>query len=292
MLFDKEKVIERNEYFIDTSSGMTLYTAEKKLKGSSPSQAVLLIHGTGVGYACWDIDIKDYSMMEFLAREDFDVFAVDQRGYGKSTKPNGLDVSSESCADDLKSVIDYMKTLTQLEKVDVVGHSFGGMVATYLAAKYPEHIGKIVLMGCPYKILHPAIKPFSDEMVEVANKGTPYAPNTHHLTVGEKLYSYEQEVVDAYKELNDRLYPEIPTGVYLSDQTLEHSQYASQIAAPTLLLVGNFDNCVELHDQVEFLKDLGASDKALLVIGQAWHLVFLEKIAHRSFYQAVLDWLH
>jgi pimeloyl-ACP methyl ester carboxylesterase len=42
--------------------------------------AALLIHGAGVGCACWDIDTKDYSMMELLAREGFDVFAVDQRG--------------------------------------------------------------------------------------------------------------------------------------------------------------------------------------------------------------------
>jgi hypothetical protein len=42
-------------------------------------------------------------------------------GYGKSTKPNGLTVTSETSADDLKSVIDFIKNLRHLEKVDIVG---------------------------------------------------------------------------------------------------------------------------------------------------------------------------
>ena len=78
---------------------------------------------------------------------------------------------SEASADDLKSVIDFIKNLRHLEKVDIVGHSFGGMVAVCLTGKYPEYIEKVVLIGCPYKTVHSDFKPVAGEMVEVAKSG-------------------------------------------------------------------------------------------------------------------------
>ena len=291
MVSSQEKPIEKNEYFIDTPSGMTIYTLEKKLSDWSPSQAVLLVHGAGVGCACWDIDIKDYSLMGLLAREGFDVFAVDQRGYGKSTKPDGLTVTSEASADDLKSVIDFIKNLRHLEKVDIVGHSFGGMVAVCLAGKYPEHVGKIVSIGAPYTVINPSFQPIVDEFVEMANKGIPYVPNKHHLTLEKKLYSYEQKVVDMHKDMVGRSYTEWPTGVFLDLKSLKYSKYIPNISAPTLLINGALEYVVDPDDAVQCLNDLGAKQKALLVIGNAYHLVWLEEIAHRSVNQAVLAWL-
>ncbi len=287
----KEKPLERNEYFIDTSSVMTIYMIEEKLSDFSPTNAVLLVHGAGVGCACWDLNIKDYSMMELLAREGLDVFAVDQRGYGKSTKLSGLTVTSEKSADDLKAVIDFIINLRHLEKVDIVGHSFGGMVAVCLAGKYPECIGKIVSIASPYKVINPGFQPILDGMVELAHKGVAYAPNKHHLTLEEKLYSYEQEVVATYKGLIDQSYPEWPTGVFLDLVSLKYSEYIPDVSAPTLLINGALEYVVDLGDAAQCLNDLGAKQKALLVIGNAYHLVFLEEIAHKIVNQAVLGWL-
>lgn len=283
--------IERKEYFVDTTSGMTIFTTEKRLSGSSSTKAVLLIHGAGVGGACWDLDIKDYSIMRLLAGEGFDVFAVDLRGYGKSTRPSGLTVTSETCADDLKSVIDFLRSLRNMEKVDIVGHSFGGMVAVCIAGKYPECVGKIVSIGAPYKVLNSSFQPTVDEFVEMANRGVPYVPNKHHLTLEQKLYSYEQEIVDAHKNMVEQSYPEWPTGVFLDLKSLEHSKYIPSIAAPTLLINGALEYVIDPDDAVQCLHDLGAEQKALLVIGNAYHLVWLEEIAHRGVNRAIAGWL-
>jgi pimeloyl-ACP methyl ester carboxylesterase len=212
-------------------------------------------------------------------------------GYGKSTKPNGLTVTSETSADDLKSVIDFIKNLRHLEKVDIVGHSFGGMVAVCLAAKYPEYIGRIVSISAPYKVIHPGWKPFLDRMLEMAHKGAPYVPNEHHLTLEQKVYSYEQEIVDTYKALIDEAYQEWPTGVFLDLESLKYSEYIPSVSAPTLLINGALEYVVDPDDAVQCLNDLGAKQKALLVVGNAYHLVFLEEIAHRIVNQAVLAWL-
>jgi len=287
----KEEHIESNEYYVRTASGMTIYTFEKKLSDFDVRTAVLLIHGAGVGFACWDINVADYSIMELLAQQGFDVFAVDQRGYGKSTKPHGLTVTSETSADDLKFVIDHIRNLRQVEKVDIVGHSFGGMVAVCLAGKYPECIGKIVSMSSPYKVIGLSWKPFLDEMVRMAAKGFSYLPNRHHLTLEEKIYAYQQKAVDAYKTLIDQVYSEWPTGVFSDLGSLTYSEYIPNVSAPTLLINGSLEYMVDPVDALHCLSDLGAKQKALFVVGNAYHLLFLEEIAHRSVNQAILAWL-
>jgi len=50
MMVSKEKAVAINEYLVDTPSGMTIYTIEKKLSNYSPGKATLLIHGVGIGH--------------------------------------------------------------------------------------------------------------------------------------------------------------------------------------------------------------------------------------------------
>lgn len=74
---------------------------------------------------------------------NFQSIIYDQRGTGKSTL-NVLDSSTinmKLMIDDIESIRKHLK----IEKWSVLGHSFGGMVASYYATQYPEHIEKIVL---------------------------------------------------------------------------------------------------------------------------------------------------
>ena len=290
----KKLPIEKNEFFIQTDTGMTIYTVEKKLKPAIPQKVkkpVLLIHGSGVGYGYWDIEIKDYSMMEFLARLGFDVYAVDQRGFGKSTIPNGLTVRGEESAEDLKSVIDFIKTRTKLAKVDIVGHSWGAVVATFLAGKYPEDIGKVVLMGSIYKSINPAFQGAVNFLIMQAKLGVQYLPNTHYLTVENSLYSYEGIVIDYYKTMVSQSYSYIPTGPFLDLEFFEYSDYIPQIENPTLLINGMFEYVVDREDAFNCLEDLAAIEKDLLTMGNAYHLVALEEVAHTRLNLAVATWL-
>ena len=73
---------EKMEHFITTDSNMKIHMLEKRLKDSEkagPAKPVLLIHGVGVGYAYFDVEIGEYSMMNSLVENGFHVFAVDQR---------------------------------------------------------------------------------------------------------------------------------------------------------------------------------------------------------------------
>lgn len=67
----------------------------------------------------------------------------DQRGTGKSTLKavNAETVSMKLMTDDIESLRKHLK----IKKWTILGHSFGGMLASYYATIYPNSINKLVL---------------------------------------------------------------------------------------------------------------------------------------------------
>ncbi|MFA5122030.1 alpha/beta fold hydrolase [Zavarzinia sp.] len=102
-------------------------------------QPVVLIHGSGPGvsaYANWRLT------MPALAKR-MRVVAPDILGFGYTETPPHTRFSMPLWLDHLIGIIDAL----DLGRVHVVGNSFGGALALALAAKAPERVGKLVLMG-------------------------------------------------------------------------------------------------------------------------------------------------
>jgi proline iminopeptidase len=82
------------------------------------------------------------SMAKILA-ETQEAIIYDQRGTGKSklTELNSKTISMKVMADDIESLRKHLK----IKKWNILGHSFGGMLASYYATVYPNSINKLVL---------------------------------------------------------------------------------------------------------------------------------------------------
>ena len=70
--------------------GLHIYLWEKYKQGDEESfsrngKVALLVHGgTRSGRSIYDLQIRDYSLMDFLAQNGYDVWAIDIHGYGQS----------------------------------------------------------------------------------------------------------------------------------------------------------------------------------------------------------------
>lgn len=95
---------------------------------------VLVLHG-------WGANIDTILPIVNILKEDFKVFAMDLPGFGKSQIPKEV-FDSKDYARIVKGFIDKMK----IDKVTLIGHSFGGKISILLGAYYPELIEKIVLI--------------------------------------------------------------------------------------------------------------------------------------------------
>ena len=101
--------------------------------------AVVLVHGSGpgvTGYANWRLT------MPTLA-EQFRVIAPDMVGFGYTERPSGLRCDVDLWADQVVGLLDALG----LERASVVGNSFGGAIALRVAARHPERVHKLALMG-------------------------------------------------------------------------------------------------------------------------------------------------
>lgn len=104
----------------------------------------MLLHGFPEFWFGWRKQIPA------LAAAGCRVIVPDQRGYNLSDKPNGI---SSYCADTLVGdVIGLIKAL-DYEKVNLVGHDFGALVAWMLAIKHPEKLHRLGIINIP----HPAV---------------------------------------------------------------------------------------------------------------------------------------
>lgn len=102
---------------------------------------MILLHGFPEFSHGWKRQIP------YLVSAGYRVWAPDQRGYNLSDKPNGIEkYTLDKLADDVIGLIDAAGQ----EKVYLVGHDWGGSVAWYVAAKYPDRLKKLVILNVPH----------------------------------------------------------------------------------------------------------------------------------------------
>ncbi len=96
---------------------------------------VLLLHGKNFNGAYWGTTIH------YLTQEGFRVIVPDQIGFGKSSKPNKFQYTFQQLALNTKMLLDSLG----INKISVLGHSMGGMLATRFALMYPQTTEKLIL---------------------------------------------------------------------------------------------------------------------------------------------------
>lgn len=128
--------------------------------GEPNGRSVVLLHGLNFFGEYWG------GTIESLRQEGFRVVAVDQVGFGRSSKP-ALPYTLGLHAANTRRLLDHLG----VERAAIVGHSFGGMLATRFALVYPEvttHLALVNQIGLTDQRLsrpwHPTEEVFREEL--------------------------------------------------------------------------------------------------------------------------------
>lgn len=158
---------------------VNLFMRERRRARSG--RVVLLVHGrAAAALPSFDLEYRDYSWLAHLADAGFDAFALDQQGYGNSSRPSVMDdpcnTSAENQAkylvpnplaapcpprypqpfgsfstdwDEIDTAIDFIRSLRgdRALKVNLVGWSRGGMRVIGYAALRADRIEKVVALN-------------------------------------------------------------------------------------------------------------------------------------------------
>ena len=124
---------------------------------------VIFLHGSGMDHTVWNLQTR------YFAFHGYSVLAIDFPGHGRS---EGLPLESiEQMADWIPELISKAieASGSGLECASLVGHSMGALVALECAARYPEKVRALCLMGVSAKMaVHPVL-------LEAALKDDPIA---------------------------------------------------------------------------------------------------------------------
>ena len=103
-------------------------------QGAPNGHTVLLLHGNNFGGFYFK------AIIDALAKEGFRVITPDQIGYGRSSKPIAP-FNFNSQARNTWRILEHEK----VERVMVIGHSMGGMLAARFATQFPKSVEKVVI---------------------------------------------------------------------------------------------------------------------------------------------------
>lgn len=140
--------------------GVSLYVREKHPVGMThftPERTVLFVHGaTYPAETAFDLRLDGFSWMDFIASRGFDVFLLDVRGYGRSTRPPAMDAPPEanppfaSTADaraDVGAVAAYIRQRRDVGRLCLIGWSWGCATMGSFAAEHPDRVERLVLFA-------------------------------------------------------------------------------------------------------------------------------------------------
>lgn len=230
---------------------------------------VVLVHGSGPGvsaYANWRLTIPRLA-------SSFRVLAPDMVGFGFTERPEPITYHLDTWVGQLIGFLDALG----LDRVSIVGNSFGGGLALRVAARHPERVDRLVLMGSAgvrfeltegldavwgYQPSVPAMRRLldifafdrtlvSDELAEVRYRAS-VEPGVHE-SYAQMFPAPRQRWVDALATPDDEL------------AALRH---------PTLVVHGREDAVIPLSNAVHLLHTI--PDCRLHVFGRCGHWTQIE----------------
>jgi 3-oxoadipate enol-lactonase len=175
---------------------MNVHGKELAVEIDGEGPAVLLVHGLGGTTNFWQVQT------DALA-ERFRVIRPDSAGAGRSPVADGI--SAESHAEDLAALLDELS----IESAAVVGHSFGTLVVRALAARHPQKVAKLALLGAVREPAEPGRQAQRDRAALLREKGTAaVAPAVVANALSETTRRDRPEVAAFVRELVMRQDPE------------------------------------------------------------------------------------
>lgn len=307
-----------------------IYVRERTLAGPAVRGApmndrvVLFVHGAGTpAEVTFDVPHADYSWMAYLANAGFDTFAMDQTGYGRSTRPGVMNdpcnlpaaqqgtYTSGACSPsygfvltnittdwaEIGAVVDHIRALRKVDKVAMVAWSQGGPRAAGYAAQNPEKVSKLVLLAPAYNRAASATPPgplpvegvafnmqSRDDLVALWNRQTG-CPDQWDRPTLQSVWSemLASDPVGAAWGPGGRRAPNYTSWGW-------NQAVVAKTTIPTLMVSGVHDVQVNPDRVRELYADIGAEQKVFIDLGCSSHNAMWEK-NHLILFRASQEWL-
>jgi pimeloyl-ACP methyl ester carboxylesterase len=296
--------------------------------GNLNDRVVLFVHGAGTpAEVAFDVPYQDYSWMSYLARAGFDVFSVDMTGYGRSTRPTVMNdpcnLSTEeqmelvpvflratcksdytkqlttiaSDHSDIDAVVDYIRNIRNVERVNLIGWSLGGPRAGGYAAAHASKVARLVVLAPAYNRMTttnpPSAIPAAGAAFNTQSRAEFTANWDRQVGCPSQYEPATSDAVWSSMMESDPVGATWGPGVRRAPNTTNwgwSTEVVGKMRLPTLIVSGIYDKQVAPERVRELYADLGSKEKVFIDLGCSSHNAMWEK-NHLILFKASLEWL-
>jgi pimeloyl-ACP methyl ester carboxylesterase len=319
-VFGQTPPLVMSEAMVQSSDpGIQIYVRNKHaadMTSFSPNRTLLFIHGaTYPAETSFDLPIEGVSMMDLFAQNGFDVYLVDVRSYGRSTRPPEMDeppeankpiANSEEAGRDLGAAVDYILALRGIPKLDLMGWSWGTSIAGNYTSQHNDKVNRLVLYAPAWTAQSPLAPPASAipayRLVKKEAAKARWTRGVPEDKVGALIppgvFDQWWDATIATDPIGSKIDP--PMLRAASGVTAEFVNYwlagkpyydPGKIDVPTLVIHAEWDaDLPSPMAEAYFAKLTGAPYKRFVELGEGTHSVMLEK-NRMQFFHEILGFL-
>jgi pimeloyl-ACP methyl ester carboxylesterase len=252
--------------------------------GQAPKGTILFVHGSSMAsQPTFDLQVPgrpDSSAMEWFAARGFDTWCMDHEGYGRSDKSRPINCDIANGADDLAAGSKYILEKTGAKKLLVYGISSGALRAALFAERHPERVARLALDAFVWTGKgSPTLAERTKKLPEFRSKNRRPIDRAFVRSIFTRDHpgTAEEATIEAFASAILELDDSVPTGTYVDMCSKLPVNDPKKIAAPTIVMRGEFDGIAGFEDLVEFFTRLPNPDKQFTVMAGISHASFQQK---------------
>jgi len=289
-------------------AGIEIFVRNKRPANMTSFRAertVVYVHGaTYPASTAFDLKLDGVSWMEYIAARGYDVYLLDLRGYGKSTRPkemaedgarNAPIVRGDTAVKDIGTVVDFVLARRSIPRVNLIGWSWGTTLMSTYTTQNNSKVERLVLYA-------PAWIRTTPSLVQSGPGPTPaYRMVARDQALGRWMTGVPEDKKAAlipagwFDQWADATWATDPEGAKMNPPVLRAPNGVIQdgleffgagqayydpagITVPTLLVVAEWDRDTPPYmAQTLFPLLTNAPGKRLVMLAEGTHTIIMEK---------------
>ncbi|HEY5607973.1 MAG TPA: alpha/beta fold hydrolase [Alphaproteobacteria bacterium] len=310
------------ETMVPSEPGIDIYLRNKRpadLVAFAPERTLLFVHGsTYPAHTTFDLPLGGQSWMEAIAVRGYDVYCLDIRGYGRSTRPNEMNEKPEAnppvvrtadAVKDVEAVLGFILKRRNLIRINLMGWSWGCTIMATATTRNPDKVARLVLYAPPFIRTTASLLNAGPGPLGAYRTVTREQARTRWLTGVPEHKKAEQIPAGWFEQWTAATWATDPVGAQRNPPVIrapngtvaDTAAYwlagkmyydPAKITAPTLVVIGEWDNDTPpTMAQALFPLLVNSPGRRMVMLPEATHSMMLEKNRRMLFrtVQAFLD---
>lgn len=289
-------------------AGIEIFVRNKRpadMKTFRPERTVLYVHGaTYPAHTAFDLKLGDQSWMDYIASRGYDVYLLDLRGYGKSTRPPEMSqdaksnrpiVRGDTAVKDIGVAVDFILARRGIAKLNLLGWSWGSTLMATYSTQNAGKVARLVLYAPPWIRETPSLVTAGagplgayrmvsrDQALGRWLTGVPEAKKSTLIPAG--WFEAWADATFATDVQGAKMNPPVlraPNGVVQDGNEFHGAGKAyydpAKLTMPTMLVLGEWDSDTPPYmAQKLFPLMVNSPGKRLVMLAEGTHTIIMEK---------------